>query len=107
MALERSKTINGLPYYEASVDLANTAAEATSAATTVLLPSYFRPHRPIFCGMKVGEAAMEDNAVLLAVSYSYSKTTDRITASLKFANNNVAAGAAINPAAKIFCFVQF
>lgn len=106
MANERSKTIGACPYHEADVDLESTAAEATSVAETVLLPNYFRPGRPILAGLKVGQTAMNANAVLLEWDFTYDKVTDRITASIRFANNNVAAGAAIDPGIKRFWFVQ-
>src|SRR5262249_37300572 len=109
MANERSKTITGFDYFEATVDFASTAAEATSAAVTVQLPSKFRVDRPIICGLKVNQAAMNDNACWIVPSFSSSiiNGVTTVTASLKFANNNVAAGAAIDPGAKTFWFIQF
>lgn len=105
MASPRIPTaIGGGAYHEQSVNFASTAAEATSAAVTFTLPTKFKLNRPIFHCLKIGEAAMDDNAAMLPPSYSQSAGV--ITVSMKFVNNNAAAGAAIDPGAKVFCFWQ-
>lgn len=92
-------------YHEADVNFASTAAEATSAAATVTLPKTFKlAYGPIMVRLKPGETAMDDNALLLEPSFTQSAGV--VTASLKFHNGNVAAGAAIDPGVKTFCFIQ-
>jgi len=103
-ANQRSKTHFGFPYHEASVNFADTAAEVTSAAITVTLPVEFRFDSPIVVRLKIGEVAMDDNALLLEPSFAI--TANRVVASLRFHNANAAGGANINPGAKIFTFTQ-
>ena len=91
-------------YLELSVDFASTAAEATSAAVTGVLPKEFTIDRPILVVLKPGQTAMDDNALRLEPSFTLS--SGRVNYSLKFHNGNVAAGPAIDPGAKIFCFIQ-
>lgn len=102
----RSKTsIVPNAYHEAAVDFASTNAEATSAGVQVLLPKNFVLGRPIECRLLPGQTAMNDNAILLEPAYDLSSGQVRCT--LKFANNNVAAGAAIDPGSKIFYWIQW
>lgn len=91
-------------YHEASVNFADTAAEATSADASVVLPSSFKPGSPILYGLKVGEAEMDDNALLHQAHFTVSAGI--VTVVLKFYNGNAAAGANINPGAKVFWFLQ-
>jgi hypothetical protein len=93
-------------YAEVQIDFASTAAEATSAAVTKVLPEVFKPNKPIYMSLKVGEAAMDDNAIIIGPSFSYSGSTKKVTLSVKFHNGNVAAGAAIAPGSKTFTVWQ-
>lgn len=89
-------------YHRATVNLASTAAEATSTGATVTLPVEFKIDRLIIAIIPSG---LDDNAILLLPSLAF--TAGRVVATLKFHNANAAAGAAIDPAAKTVHFLQF
>lgn len=91
-------------YYEVAIDFASTAAEATSTAVTGILPKPFTIDRPIWFAMKPGETAIPANGILNPPSFTL--VSGRVNFSVTFSNNNAAAGAAIDPASAVYCFLQ-